>query len=270
MVGNDAVKFSTGVVADGYIRGAQISIDTGAGGIVVLTGVFTDATGSFILPSNAPAGAIVATGGFNIDTGLANTMTLKAPSGSSVINPLTTLVQDYVAANAAANGGAGVTTTAASAAVVAALGLAVGTNLTTYDPIAALAASAPGSVDPVALAVQHAAVQVAAIVSLAAASPNPAMTSAVAAETVFNSLTAQMGTVVAPLVVNLTDPAVISTALGTTSTASVQNIQATNIAIAAAADAPAIAAVQITALTLNAPLAPVVALTTDSGMSAQT
>ena len=98
--GNDAASFTQGVVADGYIRGAQIYIDTNANGVAdaseLLAGVVTDANGNFFLPSTAPTGTIIAVGGVNIDTGVASTVALKAPAGSTTINPLTTLVQAVI------------------------------------------------------------------------------------------------------------------------------------------------------------------------------
>lgn len=130
--GNDAISLvalGSGVVADGYVRGAQLWIDTNSDGKADYnTGVKTDESGNFFLPPSTPAGSIIAIGGVNIDTGVPNTMPLSAPEGSTVINPLTTLVQAVVAST-------GVSAAAASASVVAALGLTNGTDLTTFDPI---------------------------------------------------------------------------------------------------------------------------------------
>ncbi len=136
--GNDVATFSFGVavVADGYVRGAQIYIDTNRNGTVdagtdVSLGT-TDANGNFFLPPNAPSGPILAVGGVNIDTGVPNTLVLKAPEGSTVINPLTTLVQAVVEAS-------GGTTTVEDAIdlVTSSLGITLpgGASLLTYDPI---------------------------------------------------------------------------------------------------------------------------------------
>jgi len=154
-------------VSDGYVSGAQIYIDVNNDGVAdtsatsneVLTGVFTDANGDFLLPASAPAGTIIALGGFNIDTGLPNGMPLKAPAGSTIITPLTTLVQEYIEVN-------GGTSTAANTAILTALGLPTDANidLTTYDALAALVTH-PN--DANALEVQKSAVQVATIVNLA-------------------------------------------------------------------------------------------------------
>lgn len=134
IAGNDAVaivNLGSGVVADGYVRGAQIWIDTNNDGTADYnTGVTTDASGNFFLAPGTPTGSIVAIGGVNIDTGVPNTMPLRAPAGSTVINPLTTLVQAIIQANP------GTSVATASASVVTSLGLTGGTDLSTYDPLA--------------------------------------------------------------------------------------------------------------------------------------
>ena len=70
------------------------------------------------------------TGGTDSATGLAFTGVLTAPTGSTQVTPLTTLVQSV----AAANGG---NVAAAIAAVASALGLDPNTDLTTLDTVAA-------------------------------------------------------------------------------------------------------------------------------------
>ena len=152
--GNDATSFSSGLVADGYIRGAQVYIDTNSNGLVdpesdYFVGV-TDANGNFFVASGAPAGTIIAIGGVNIDTGVPNTTPLKAPEGSTTINPLTTLIQAIVDANP------GTTSAAANASVATTLGLDPTKDLTRYDPIS--------SCD---VAAQKAAAQVATLAALA-------------------------------------------------------------------------------------------------------
>ncbi|ANY15290.1 hypothetical protein AW878_00005 [Bordetella pseudohinzii] len=130
--GNDAASFVIGsaTVADGYVRGAQIWVDTnGDGKADFNTGVRTDANGNFFLPVDTPSGTLIAKGGVNIDTGVPNTIELKAPAGSTVINPLTTLI-DAVAQ------GSGQSVEDATAMVKAALGLSAA-DLLSYDPIQA-------------------------------------------------------------------------------------------------------------------------------------
>ena len=263
--GNDAVSFSTGVVADGYVRGAQIYIDSNGNGTPdtdeILVGVVTDSNGNFILPDGSPTGTIIATGGINIDTGVLNTIVLKAPTGSSMISPLTTLVQEYVETNST-------TTAAASAAVVAALGLATGTDLTSYDPLAALAAD-PN--DATALAVQIATAQVATIVILAAENPTDGSDSTDAAATVIDNLVTQITTATAgSTTIDLTDDTVITAALDEASTTSVDTITTATTDIADATTLTEVSAAQAIATDTIDPAAPtaiVLTAASDSGVS---
>ncbi|MDZ4254442.1 MAG: cadherin domain-containing protein, partial [Sulfuritalea sp.] len=249
--GNDAIGFTSGVVADGYIRGAQIYIDTNNNGLAeageALAGVVTNANGNFILPAGTPAGVILATGGVNIDTGVPNTMVFKAPSGSTVLSPLTTLVQTMIAQNP------GTSVATASAAVVTALGLAGGTDLTTYDPLAALAANAG---DAAALLIQKAAAQVATLVDLASDAPAAGTTSTQTAATVISNIVTQIGDPTAPTVISLTDIVVITAALGTASTADATTIDTQLTTIDTAANLGAVTTAQATALDTTPPAAP--------------
>jgi hypothetical protein len=164
--GNDAAGFANVVVADGYIRGAKVYIDTNNNGRIdvgvdTLVGE-TDKNGNILIPGNLVGGTLLVQGGVNIDTGVPNTAVLKAPQGSTTITPLTTLVQTVVEQQVAANPNtvvdAAVVQTA-MAKVAAALGLTTalnGKSLTSYDPIAENNT-----------VVQKAAAQVATIVALA-------------------------------------------------------------------------------------------------------
>ncbi len=158
LAGNDVSSFFSGQVIDGYIRGAKIYIDTGSGTLYD-TGVLTNAQGNFFLPANIPVGTLVIIGGFNIDTGMPNTTEMRAPAGSTTVNPLTTLVQSILASGSATDA------TDASNLVAQSLGIAPGTDLTKFDPMAVLLED-PN--DPAALAAQKAAAQVIAISVLAA------------------------------------------------------------------------------------------------------
>ena len=155
--GNDTATFSLslGVVADGYIRGAQIFVETVSNGQVTRTdtGVVTDAQGNFFIPAQYAGLTLVAVGGVNVDTGIVNTTNYRAPAGSTVINPLTTVIQAVIDASPNSTSVA-----AASQLVADALGLVLpsGSSLTNFDPIAS------GNVE-----VQRAAAQIAAIVAIA-------------------------------------------------------------------------------------------------------
>jgi uncharacterized repeat protein (TIGR02059 family) len=140
-------------VADGRISGATVYADSNGNGVYeagIDTTVVgkTGADGTLQLTATATT-ALFAVGGTNIDTGLANTLVLSTAAGSSVINPITTLIAQYVAS--------GATQATAEAAVKAALGLSsVADSLLTYDPLTS------GNVSSTtALAVQKAAVALA-------------------------------------------------------------------------------------------------------------
>ena len=171
---------SNGIVADGYVKGAAIWIDTTGDGVEDYnTGVITDALGNFSLDADVLHGTIIAIGGTNVDTDIANTMKLKAPEGSTVVNPLTTLVQAVLASSAS-----GTSVATATASVVAALGLTTGTDLTTYDPIA--------HSDANALNAQQAAASVATIITLASNSASNTTTATATTNTVISNIVTEI------------------------------------------------------------------------------
>jgi hypothetical protein len=240
--GNDAVSLSisSGVVADGYIRGAQVWIDTNGDGVQDYnTGVVTDANGNFFLPPNTPSGSIVAIGGVNIDTGVPNTMPLRAPEGSTVINPLTTLVQAILQANPDTH------VDDASASVVASLGLTAGTNLTTFDPIS------QGDVTA-----QKAAATIATIITVAATSAADGTAATTATNTIIANIATQIQTAeAAQTSLNLADSTTLSNiTAGVTLSAEVESaIADASSAIQSAADLSAITTAQSVALDTIAP-----------------
>ena len=119
---------------DGYISGSTVFIDSNENGVLD-SGEYsttTDGNGSYALPTGI-IGPIVVTGGIDTSTHLPFTATLTAPSGSTSVTALTTLVQKI----AASNGG---NVFAAEQLVSAAFGLAGTTVVTQLDPIAAVKA----------------------------------------------------------------------------------------------------------------------------------
>lgn len=165
--GNPLADYSTGVVADGYIRGGQLYVDRNRDGVAQaserLEGVVTDANGQFFLPADANAGSdpVLVIGGVNIDTGVANTLPLKAPAGAVTINPITTLVQTLIETSDDPD------PEAAQAQVVAALGLTEGTDLSRFDPLSQINSAGDDTARANALAAQKAAVSFVAVVALA-------------------------------------------------------------------------------------------------------
>ncbi|MEM7197454.1 MAG: S8 family serine peptidase, partial [Pseudomonadota bacterium] len=155
----------SGVVVDGYISGATVFIDVDNDGIQdtnepVTT---TNAFGVFDFGTNANFGDIVASGGTDISTQSAHATTYSAPSGSTVVSPLTTLV-DRVAADG------NMTVSLAQTRVRDAFGLDSSIRLLTFDPIAAISSSTTTIASrATGLAVQTAATQIDTFIDLASA-----------------------------------------------------------------------------------------------------
>jgi VCBS repeat-containing protein len=161
----------SGVVADGYLKNAMLFADSNGNGIRDwtdaggLNGAWdagegeawttTDDTGDFSFDFGDPTATLRSVGGVDLSTGLPFTGSLTAPAGSTVVNPLTTLVVATAAATP------GVTVAAATAAVLAGLGLPSGIDLVSYDPLAQTMS------DPTALQVQKAAANVANVIVVA-------------------------------------------------------------------------------------------------------
>ena len=252
--GNDAVSFSSGIVADGYIRDAQMFLDAPSG-LVELVGVKTDANGNFFMPagSNPNGYALVAVGGVNIDTGLPNTTQMKAPAGSTTINPLTTLVQAVV--EQAASQGQTITATQAATNVATALGLTLpeGKTLTNYDPLSAT--------DGGAVAAQQAAAQIATLTTLAAEAATSGGGQAAATSVLTNianvvANNASVGD--SSQTVSLADTSVLNQALSGVTLSETQQaaIVEANTAIAAATNITAISTAQSQFVDKIAPDAP--------------
>ncbi|UPJ96392.1 HYR domain-containing protein [Bradyrhizobium sp. 172] len=124
-----------------YISGATVFADANGNGQLDPGEVSTttDATGGFSLAGGTEP--LVAFGGINTSTGLAFKGQLSAPSGSSVITPLTTLMS-LLSSDAFAE-----------QKVLSSFGLSSSIDLNTFDPIAAAKA---GSADGAAVEIAHA------------------------------------------------------------------------------------------------------------------
>jgi Ca2+-binding RTX toxin-like protein len=147
-----------GVVADGYIKGATVTMTThetvnGVTTTRVETRI-TDAQGMFDFGEHAGFGDLVQTGGIDISTGAAVNGSFRAVAGSTVINPLTTLVQ-AIAADGKHSA------VEAEALVKAKLGIDASVELGSYNPIAELAKADTGAAaQAIALKVQSALAQI--------------------------------------------------------------------------------------------------------------
>ena len=179
--GTSAVTNSlSGVVADGYISGATACLDTNSNGVCDTgepTGPVTTSSGAFTISGfttgddkkypvvvQIPATAVDS----DTNTAVGTAFSLTAPAGASFVSPLTTLVQQKIAAGLAVSttNASGVTTTAvqnADAAVLALLGINAASGVSALDNYMALQPA--GSTDQTNAHVRaHAAAQVVATV----------------------------------------------------------------------------------------------------------
>lgn len=279
LAGNDLGSFFSGVVADGYIRDAEVWIDPGNGGALIETGVTTNDQGQFFLPMGyALQGSLVMVGGVNIDTGLPNNVDLRAPkienfSEPVVINPLTTLVQGILASDPDA------TAAGAIAAVAQSMGLPTGTNLLSYDPLSKAAAiedarstasgaelAALDAAKEAALAAQKAAAQVVAVAAKVAGADSALAGTLISALATKISQDASSGAVQASFVDTLASALTQAAATNTTLAAVItvdKLSEATSAAqtIATATSVDAISQKQSELLDRTAPLAPTVSVT---------
>lgn len=121
---------AAGKVIDGYIKGASVFADLNGDGIrnVGELSTTTDALGDFSLPGVNGFGQLIVSGGTDIATGRAFEGSMTAPAGSTVVNPLTTLI-DRIAQNGSA------TVENATAQILVSLGLDTHIDLLHFDPI---------------------------------------------------------------------------------------------------------------------------------------
>ena len=145
-----------GKVIDGYIAGATVFADTDEDGELDAgeASATTDASGNFTLLDGT--GPLVMSGGTDVSTGLAFTGVLRAPAGSTVVTPLTTLVAALV--------DGGQTLAQATENVKSALGVDASVDLLNFDPVPAAVAG-----DTTAAQVLAAGIQVQNVISQASA-----------------------------------------------------------------------------------------------------
>ncbi|HJV03242.1 MAG TPA: DUF4214 domain-containing protein, partial [Burkholderiaceae bacterium] len=180
-----------GAVVDGYIAGATVFADANGNGAwdPGEAKAVTDALGHFTL-ENAK-GTLIATGGTDSSTGLPSTVTHKAPAGSSVVNPLTTLQQAFIESGQDAH--------QAQQSVAALLGVELSAaNLGAADPFAAaLDTGASTATRAAALALQGAAAKldmlVAVVAQVVKARAGDAVTGEAAGQAVLRALAAHSG-----------------------------------------------------------------------------
>jgi hypothetical protein len=163
LAGNPAAGFTQMVVSDGYIRDAKVYADTNNDGIAdeseLIEGVTSDSLGQLVISGDYADEQIIIKGGVNVDTGAINQLELTAPAGYSVINPLSTLVQEIIASDETQTLDVDQAETVLSEALGITLG--EGEDLSSYDPIS--------DVSENAVANRVATIQIATVLAVAAA-----------------------------------------------------------------------------------------------------
>ncbi|MDP1786092.1 calcium-binding protein [Nitrosomonas sp.] len=151
----------SGKIIDGYIKDAIVFSDLNGDGIHNSneSSTTSDTLGNFVLPGVTGFGQLIVSGGIDISTGVAFTGSMTAPPGSTVITPLTTLI-DKLTQNS------GMTVADATAKVLASLGLSPDVDLLHFDPIFETSRTDTGKTESnIALAIHTAAVKVSILIS---------------------------------------------------------------------------------------------------------
>jgi hypothetical protein len=162
----------SGRAIDGYVSGATVFLDSNGNKSLDSGEVWTttDSLGNFTLPSTTQTGTLVITGGTDISTGKAFTGLMTAPSGSSVVTPLTTIMASMMAANPA------MTSAQVMSNLALSLGITTVPDLTSYDPVAVASGVSSGNttqaaqVLAAAIKVQCIVAQISALINGAASS----------------------------------------------------------------------------------------------------
>jgi VCBS repeat-containing protein len=139
----------SGLALDGYVAGATVFADANGNGLLdfdpntnkMEVSTTTAADGSFTLSGGS--GSLVMFGGTDISTNLSFNGVLKAPEGSTVVTPLTTLIVAITTASAMTDHP--ISAADAAIQVSAAFGLHAGTDLTTFDPVSAAVSDDPAA-----------------------------------------------------------------------------------------------------------------------------
>ena len=150
-----------GKVIDGYIKNSTVFADLNGDGLhnpkeSITT---TDTVGQFFLPAISGFGNLIASGGIDISTGIALEGSLTAPPGSTVITPLTTLINAMAKLDHT-------TVSVNNAKLLNGIGITANVNLLHYDPInEAIRASGDVASTNLALKIHKASAQVSLLVS---------------------------------------------------------------------------------------------------------
>ncbi|WP_129782201.1 tandem-95 repeat protein [Peristeroidobacter soli] len=122
----------TGEVIKGYVQGAAVYLDLDHDGLPDGDPVYTDGQGRFTFASDQTGASLLAFGGVDTLTNVPlDGLILRAPAGSTVISPLTTLIDEMMKQDDS------LTVSGAQSRLATALGVTLpgGVNLTTFDPL---------------------------------------------------------------------------------------------------------------------------------------
>ncbi|PXW91367.1 hypothetical protein C8R34_101279, partial [Nitrosomonas sp. Nm84] len=156
---------AAGKVIDGYVKGAQVFADLNGDGLLNPGEIsaITDVLGSFLLPGIAGFGNLIASGGIDAATGKPFEGNMTAPAGATVINPLTTLIDEIT-------GNGAISVQDATVKILASLGLNTGIDLLHFDPIKeTIRTDTDATATGIALAIHVAAAQIQILISQTAA-----------------------------------------------------------------------------------------------------
>ncbi len=212
--GGNTVVSNSGNVIDGYVAGGIVFADSNGNDILDAgeASSLTDLGGGFTIVGGS--GPLVMTGGIDTATGLAFEGIMRAPAGSKVITPLTTLVSALVEG--------GQTPAMAETLVRQAFGLPASADITQTDPIAALVSGDPDGADLFAVGAQilNSAILGGALISGAGGGDAASATDAVFAEFAAQII-ASGGTA------DITSPALLTQIITDVGTASGTDVSAT-------------------------------------------
>lgn len=195
-----SVALTQGAAIDGYVSGATVFADADGDGLQDQgeASAITDAGGNFVLAD--AEGQLILAGGIDVSTGLPFLGQLRAPAGSTVVTPLTTLIVVLMELGLSQQG--------AAARIADAFGLGDVGDLTGFDPIAAALSGDPGqsaegiNAQSVAVQVQNTIQQIAALLNGAGLEPGQAQNAAI------DALAGALAETTGPI--DLSDPSVIA------------------------------------------------------------
>ena len=181
--GTPPITSVSGQAIDGYIVGATVFRDADGDGVHDAGEAFaiTGANGEFTVTGGS--GPLVMTGGIDISTNQFFKGTLTAPAGSTVITPLTTLMQGLI------ENGSATSVAEAEQQVKSAFSLSNDIDLTTFDPVVGVEDGTPG-----ADAVMSAGIQLQNTIVQSAASLTGAAGPTVAISTAIDAVYAEVAT----------------------------------------------------------------------------